>query len=73
MKSYVLQVVVTQNEDGNYLARVPSLPACVSRGGTREEALANVKATAKQYMETLGIDNYELIDQDVLSQVEVNL
>ncbi len=73
MNSFVLQVIVTQNEDGNFVARVPSLPACVSCAGTREEALAKVGEAAKQYMETLGVENFALTTQGSMSEVEVSL
>ena len=37
------QVVIYPGEDGFWVAECPSLPGCVSQGGTREEAIINVK------------------------------
>ncbi|TVQ78958.1 MAG: type II toxin-antitoxin system HicB family antitoxin [Phycisphaeraceae bacterium] len=37
------QVFVHQDEDGVWIAEVPSLPGCHSAGDTREEALDNVR------------------------------
>ncbi|MFN7908919.1 MAG: type II toxin-antitoxin system HicB family antitoxin, partial [Microcystis sp.] len=35
------RVLIEQDEDGIYVAEVPSLPGCISQGNTREELLAN--------------------------------
>jgi predicted RNase H-like HicB family nuclease len=35
-------VLIKQEEDGYFMAEVPALPGCISQGGTREEALANI-------------------------------
>jgi predicted RNase H-like HicB family nuclease len=37
------QVVLYKDEDGVWIADVPSLPGCVSDGTTREEALNNIR------------------------------
>jgi len=73
VRKFVLQVMVTPDGDGKFLAKVPALPACISCGKTRDEAITNVKEAARQYMETLGVDNFEMIDQSVISEVEVTL
>lgn len=36
-------VTIERDEDGYYVVECPSLPGCVSQGGTEEEALANIK------------------------------
>ncbi|MEM1166249.1 MAG: type II toxin-antitoxin system HicB family antitoxin [Planctomycetota bacterium] len=36
------QVVLYQDEDGVWIAEVPSLPGCHSAGETRDEAMDNV-------------------------------
>jgi predicted RNase H-like HicB family nuclease len=36
------RVTMYQDEDGMFIAEVPSVPGCVSQGKTREEARANV-------------------------------
>lgn len=37
------QVVLDRDEDGVWVVECPSIPGCVSQGGTREEALANIR------------------------------
>jgi predicted RNase H-like HicB family nuclease len=43
MKTLKLPVVITQDEDGYFLAEVPVLTSCFTQGKTKEEALANIK------------------------------
>jgi len=41
------------DEDGMYVASVPSLPGCISQGRTREEVLKNIQDAIKGYLESL--------------------
>ena len=47
------RVYIEQDEDGVFVAEVPSLPGCISQGDTRAEALANVKEAIEAYLESL--------------------
>jgi predicted RNase H-like HicB family nuclease len=47
------QVLIEPDEDGVFVAEVPSLPGCVSQGATREEALVNIKEAIVVYVESL--------------------
>lgn len=47
------RVLLQQDEDGVWVAEVPSLPGCVSQGRTREEAVANVREAMAAYLESL--------------------
>ena len=47
------RVVVKPDEDGVFVAEVPSLPGCISQGKTREEALRNVQEAIQVYLESL--------------------
>lgn len=64
------RVLLYTDEEGNWIAEVPSLPGCGSEGKTREEALANVQEAIEVYIEALeqdGLpvpeeyDHYELV------------
>jgi len=37
------RVLIDQDEDGVFIAEVPSLPGCLSQGETRKEALLNIQ------------------------------
>ncbi|MDX1992249.1 MAG: type II toxin-antitoxin system HicB family antitoxin [bacterium] len=50
------QVILYRDEDGVWIARVPSLPGCHSDGETREEALENIKEAIELYVEVLEED-----------------
>jgi predicted RNase H-like HicB family nuclease len=45
--------LIEQDEDGVFVAEVPSLPGCISQGQTREEAPENIKEAIALYLESL--------------------
>ena len=47
------RVLVHQDEDGVFVAEVPSLPGCISQGGTRDEALHNIQEAISGYLDSL--------------------
>ena len=47
------RVLVEQDEDGIFVAEVPSLPGCQSQGVTRSEAIKNVREAIAGYLESL--------------------
>ncbi len=49
------RVLIEEDEDGVFVAEVPSLPGCISQGGTREEALVNIKEAIAVYVESLEV------------------
>jgi predicted RNase H-like HicB family nuclease len=51
------RVLIESDEDGVYVAEVPSLPGCISQGRTRAEALENVKEAIAAYLESLKAHN----------------
>ena len=48
------RVLIEQDEDGVFVAQVPSLPGCISEGQTRGEALENVRDAIAGYLESLA-------------------
>ncbi len=50
-------MLIEQDEDGMYVAEVPSLPGCISQGQTREEAVDNIKEAIAAYLESLEAHN----------------
>jgi predicted RNase H-like HicB family nuclease len=47
------RILVETDEDGMFIATVPSLPGCVSQGATRAEAVSNVRQAIEGYVESL--------------------
>jgi predicted RNase H-like HicB family nuclease len=47
------RVLIEQDEDGIFVAEVPSLPGCLSQGNTRVEATENIKEAIELYLESL--------------------
>ncbi|HEV8044450.1 MAG TPA: type II toxin-antitoxin system HicB family antitoxin [Rubrobacter sp.] len=45
--------MIEQDEDGMYVAEVPSLPGCISQGQTREEGIENIREAIAAYLESL--------------------
>ena len=48
------RVLIEQDEDGVFVAEVPSLPGCISQGQTRAEATPNIKEAITLYLESLA-------------------
>ena len=46
-------MLIEQDEDGVFLAAVPSLPGSISQGRTRDEALSNAREAIAGYLESL--------------------
>jgi antitoxin HicB len=47
------RVLIEQDEDGFFVAEVPSLPGCVSQGDTRQQAVDNIREAIVGYLESL--------------------
>ena len=47
------RVLLQQDEDGVFVAEVPSLPGCISQGQTRSEAVENIREAILAYLESL--------------------
>ena len=45
-------ILYWSNEDNAYIAEVPELPVCMADGPTQLDALRNVEAIAKEWIET---------------------
>ena len=67
------RVRVDCDEDGAFVAEVPSLPGCVTQGATRAEALDNIREAIAAYLESLKAHDEPIppsVDEEV---VEVSL
>ena len=48
------RVLIDQDEDGVFVAQVPSLPGCVTQGETRKQAVSNAEEAIAAYLESLN-------------------
>jgi predicted RNase H-like HicB family nuclease len=53
MEALMRHVLLYQDEDGYWIAEVPSLPGCVSDGATIDEALSNIDDAIAGYIASL--------------------
>ena len=66
--------IVYRDEDGAWIAEVPSLPGCVTQGESREEAIANIHDAIELYLD--GLDDahkalYQEYIEPELVQIEM--
>ena len=67
------RVLIEQDEDGMYVAEVPSLPGCISQGQTREEAVENAREAIAAYLESLEAHGDPIPPPITEEVVEVNV
>lgn len=70
MKTYIMKVELSQDEDGRWNAVVPSLKACYTWGNTREEALAHIQDAARCCLEDM-LEHGEPLPADVQTSDEL--
>ncbi len=51
------QIVLEPSEEGGFTATVPSLPGCISEGGSRDLALKNIREAIELYLEPVEDDS----------------
>ena len=56
-------VIIYPDEDGYFVAEVPSLPGCISQGKTRDEAIANIREAIEGYIKALEQDGLEVPEE----------
>jgi predicted RNase H-like HicB family nuclease len=66
--SVMRQVVIYPGEDGFWVAECPSLPGCVSQGGSRAGAVSNFREAIEGYVRGLEVDGLPVPEEhfDVL-------
>lgn len=68
MKTYVFRVEV-EDEDGRWVAEIPSLPGCATEGDSKEEALEALREAAQAYLDVMsehGDPLPEKVQQEVM-------
>ena len=65
------RVLIEQDEDGIYVAEVPTLPGCISQGQTRTEALVNIQEAIHAYIESL-VKHGEPVPPSIMEEIVVD-
>ncbi len=71
MKTLKLPVVITEDEEGYFIAEVPVLRSCFTQGRTKEEALSNIKEVIHLCLENMAEVGETIPEKYSLEQVEV--
>lgn len=64
-----LVVRIVESEQGGYVACCPSLPGCVTRGETREQARENMDEAIRGYLASVSDFVTERISNEVVLEV----
>jgi predicted RNase H-like HicB family nuclease len=65
-----IKIILEKDENGYFVATVPSLPGCISQGKTEKQALKNIKEAIELHMRMLAEDGLPLIGSKL--QVDLN-
>ncbi len=71
--SRTYRVVLERNNLGGYTVTVPALPAVVTQGGTRDEALTNAVDAIRLYLESLRARGLPVPDDNEISVEQVQV
>lgn len=70
-KVYNYTVLIEQDEDGTYVAKVPDIPGCYTQGKTIEQAMNRIKEAIEVCLEAEKSEKYEPLKFVGVQQVEV--
>lgn len=73
MKKMKVCIRIVRDEQGRYLACCPSLPGCVTRGNTREDAQKKLDQAIRGYMAAINNFVPEHLIQEVVEAEEGQL
>ena len=63
-------VILTRDDEGNWLASVPAFPGCHTWGRSREEALANAQEAVEGCIESLRASGDPLPEETSPPEIE---
>ena len=64
-------VVLSRDEEGNWLASVPALPGCHTWGKNREEALTNAREAIEGCIESLAATGNSVPEEDPAVEIAI--
>jgi len=65
------KVLIEKDEDGYYVATVPSLPGCVSQGKTEKQARKNIKEAIELHLGALAEEGIPIVESANVKQTTV--
>ncbi len=71
--SRTYRVVLGRNELGGYTVTVPALPAVVTEGATREDALASAADAIRLYLESLRARGHAIPEDTEVAVEEITV
>jgi len=74
-KVYRFTAIFEKNKDGGYTVTVHSLPGCISKGDTFDEALKNIKEAITLYLEVMKKDKEKIKEEEeiIFAPVKVKI
>ncbi|HEX9640130.1 MAG TPA: type II toxin-antitoxin system HicB family antitoxin [Candidatus Krumholzibacteria bacterium] len=63
-------VVLSRDDEGNWLASVPAFPGCHTWGHTRDEALANAREAVEGCIESLRASGEAIPEETTPPEIE---
>lgn len=70
-KVYNYTVLIEQDEDGIYVAKVPDIPGCYTQGKTVSEVMERIKEAIEVCLEAEKGEQYEPLKFVGVQQIEV--
>tara|TARA_Y100000310_G_scaffold339858_1_gene433871 strand:- start:116 stop:346 length:231 start_codon:yes stop_codon:yes gene_type:complete len=70
-KIYNYTVLIEQDEDGIYVAKVPDIPGCYTQGKTVEQVMERIKEAIEVCLEAEKEEPYQPLKFVGIQQVEV--
>jgi len=71
-KIYNYTVLIEQDEDRIYIAKVSDIPGCYTQGKTVEEVMSRIKEAIELCLESKKIEEFQPLKFIGVQQVEVN-
>ena len=71
-KIYNYTVLIEQDEDRIYIAKVSDIPGCYTQGKTVEEVMSRIKEAIELCLESKEIEEFQPLKFIGIQQVEVN-
>ena len=67
------KIKLETDEDGTFVATVPSLPGCISQGKTEDEAIENIKEAIQVHLEYLAEDGIPITKGKNIKEILIDI